>query len=117
MILPQAFGDRRKLTRQIHRHYLAPLATRQAREGTWALACALRGSDAHYAKLWDARARLGRLPITIVWGERDPVLTSAHRDKWIAAFPGANVVRVPAAGHFVAEEAPEAVVAAVRAAA
>lgn len=115
VILPSAFGDRRRLTRVIHRHYLGPLSTRQSREGTWALACALRGSDPHYAQLWASREALARVPLTIVWGDRDPVLTATHRERWIAAFPHARVVHAANAGHFVAEEDPEAVVAAIRA--
>lgn len=115
VILPSAFGDKRRLTRAIHRHYLGPLATRQSREGTWALACALRGSDPHYAQLWAARESLARMPLSIVWGDRDPVLTATHRDRWVAAFPHARVTHAVNAGHFVAEEDPEAVIAAIRA--
>jgi len=114
MILPQAFGDRRRLTAAVHRHYLGPLARRRDREGTYALACALRGSDAHYASLWQRRERLAKLPMTLVWGERDPVLTQQHRERWTSAFPSAHLIAVADAGHFVAEERPDVVAAAIR---
>jgi pimeloyl-ACP methyl ester carboxylesterase len=116
VLLPAAFGDRKRLTPAVRRHYLAPLSgSARAREGTYALACALRGGDDHYARLWAARDRLARLPMSLVWGEKDPLLTAQHRDRWIEAFPHARVVRVADAGHFVAEERPDAVVEAVRA--
>ncbi len=115
VILPSAFGDKRRLTRAVHRQYLGPLGTPAAREGTWALACALKGADADYAALWARRAELARLPMTLVWGARDPVLTAAHRDRWTTAFPAMRVVTVDDAGHFVAEERPDAVADAVRA--
>jgi haloalkane dehalogenase len=114
VILPLAFGDRRRLTRVLHRHYLGPLSSRRARAGTYALACALRGSDPHYDMLWQRRSEIAALPMTIVWGERDPVLTSVARERWRAAFPQAQLISVPDAGHPVAEERPEAVVAAIR---
>jgi haloalkane dehalogenase len=114
VILPQSFGDRRRLTRALHRHYLAPLASRRAREGTYALACALRGSDGHYASLWQRREALASRPLALVWGERDPALTTSHRDRWLRAFPHARLIAAPDAGHFVAEERPDLVIAAIR---
>lgn len=116
VILPKVFGDRRRLTRAHHRHYLAPLGSRQAREGTYALACALRGSDPYFDSLWCQRGALAALPMTVVWGDRDPVLTHVQRDRWTQTFPHARLVRVADAGHFVAEERPDVVVAAIRAA-
>lgn len=72
VILPHAFGDRRRLTRTLQRHYLQPLSNRHAREGTYALACALRGSNVHYDSLWLRREVLAALPLTLRWAERDP---------------------------------------------
>ena len=115
VILPAAFGDKRRLTRAVHRHYLGPLGSVREREGTYALACALRGADPDYAELWRRRGALHGLPMTIVWGDKDPALTAAHRDRWTAEFPEARLHRVEDAGHFVAEERPEAVAAEVRA--
>jgi haloalkane dehalogenase len=51
-------------------------------------------------------------PVEIVWGRNDPILGRALR-RHQAALPSARVTEV-AGGHFVQEEAPEAVVAAVR---
>jgi haloalkane dehalogenase len=112
VLLPSAFGDKRRLTRQVKRHYQAPLATRADREGTYAFALALRSADPHVAKLWARRDEL-RSRLSIVWGDRDPLITSVHRDRWVSAFPEADLTRVPDAGHFVAEERPEVVAAQV----
>lgn len=112
--LPHAFGDPRRLTRTLHWHYLQPLSSRRAREGKYALACALRGSDAHYDSLWQRRDILATLPLTLIWGKRDPVLTRVHRDRWLQAFPAARRISVAAAGHFVAEERPDVIIAALR---
>lgn len=59
-----------------------------------------------------AVAKAFRGPAAIVWGERDPILARALRSVE-EALPGALVTRVPA-GHFLQEEAPAEIAAAVR---
>lgn len=93
---------------------MQPLSNRHAREGTYALACALRGSNVHYDSLWLRREVLAALPLTLLWGERDPVLTRVHRDRWLQAVPAARLISVADAGHFVAEERPDVIIAALR---
>lgn len=110
VLVPAAFGDKKKLTKPIHRHYVAPFASRSDREAPYALAKALLGSDAYYASLWERREELAEKPMTIVWGEKDPAFGPQHLARWAEAFPKAKVVRVAEAGHFVAEECPEAIV-------
>ncbi len=106
VLLPSSLGDRRLLTKELHRHYLAPFAARSDREPLLALALALGGGDAHYVPLWERRAELRALPMAIVWGEKDPAFKAAHLARWIAAFPEAEVTPLPQVGHFPAEEAP-----------
>ena len=49
LVTPSAYGDRRKLTRAIHRQYLAAFPDADSRERVlWALARALLGSAAFY---------------------------------------------------------------------
>lgn len=114
VLLPAAFGDKRKLTPAIHAQYLGPFGARRDREGPYAMARALVGADAFYALLWDRRAELAAKPMTIVWGEKDPAFGPQHLARWKDAFPGAEIVTVPDAGHFVAEERFDVVVGAVR---
>lgn len=113
VLLPAAFGDKSKLTKTAHRHYLAPFAARRDREATYALARALVGSDPFYAALWERRAELAKVPMTIVWGMKDPAFQERHLARWMAEFPNAEVERIADVGHFVAEERPEVIVAAM----
>ena len=105
-LLPSAMGDRALLTDQVHAHFLAPFATRASRASLYALACALGGADAYYASLWERRARLEGLPLSIVWGDRDPAFGATQLARWTATFPQAEVTHLPSVGHFGAEEAP-----------
>ena len=116
LIMPSAYGDRRRLTPAIHRQYLAPFPDADSRERVlFTLARSLLGSTPFYRALWDRRARLAGVPVTIVWGMRDSALPPAMLERWSAALPHARVVRIAEAGHWPHEEAPAAVVAALAA--
>jgi haloalkane dehalogenase len=111
LIMPHAYGDRRKLTPAIHRQYLAPFPSADDRERVlWTLARALLGSSAYYAALWQRRGALRGRPVLVVWGMRDPAFGPPALARWEEVFgPGAHVLRLPEAGHWPHEEAPEAV--------
>jgi haloalkane dehalogenase len=113
VLLPSAFGDRKRLDKKTHAHYLAPFAQRRDREAPYALARALVGADGFYAQLWARREELTQKLDTIVWGERDPAFQAKHLARWREAFPSAHVA-TSAAGHFVAEEDPAAITRALQ---
>jgi pimeloyl-ACP methyl ester carboxylesterase len=114
VIMPSAYGDRRKLTPEIHRQYLAPFPDAWSRGAVlWPLASALLGSGAHYDALWRERHRLRALPALVVWGTADSAFRPHNLARWREALPHATVVELPV-GHWPQEEAPDAVADAVR---
>jgi haloalkane dehalogenase len=62
-----------------------------------------------------------RLPILrdrhalIVWPTRDPAFGDRERRRWEELFPDHRTVTLPGAGHYIQEDAPEEIVAAIRA--
>jgi haloalkane dehalogenase len=114
VITPMAYADRRALTAALHRQLLAPFAQRRKDRVLvlHALARALLGARDHYARLWEERERLAKIPSLLVWGMRDPAFTPAALARARTALPSARVVEV-AAGHWPQEEAPAAVADAV----
>lgn len=54
-----------------------------------------------------------RCPVSILWGEDDEWIPVARGEELAAAIPGARFTRVPASGHLMQEDAPEAIVAAL----
>lgn len=112
MLLPSSMGEKRRLTPALHAQYLAPFPTPHDRAALYAMARELGGADATYEALWRRRGEL-RQPLSIVWGEADPAFGPKHLARWREAFPAATVTTLPGIGHFVAEEAPHAVVAAI----
>jgi pimeloyl-ACP methyl ester carboxylesterase len=50
------------------------------------------------------------LPVTLVWGMRDPVFQPVFLDQWREIFPHARVVELYDAAHFVPEDRPDALI-------
>jgi haloalkane dehalogenase len=114
LIMPSAYAERRRLTKAIHRQYLAPFPDADGRERVlWALARGLIGSSAFYDGLWQHRRRLAGMPTLILWGMKDTAFRPHFLARWRRALPHAAVVELAGAGHWPHEEEPEAVIGAL----
>ena len=114
LIVPSAYGDRRKLTKAIYHQYSAVFRDRQARgQVLHALATALLRSRDHYQSLLDGMATLRRLPVLIVWGMKDSFFKPHYLARWQLLLPEATIVALPDAGHWPHEEDPAGVVEAI----
>lgn len=111
VILKLAFGDRSKLSREAHCHYVRAFPTPDDRVAPWVLARELGDSGGWYDTLWERRDRLRDTPALLLWGMQDPAFGPDDLERWREALPGARVETFPEAGHFVQEEAPEAALA------
>jgi haloalkane dehalogenase len=109
VIVPAAYGDERKLTPVVYRHYLAPFDTPSSRTSMFALLCSLLDSSEWFGDLWKRRNVLGSKPMLFVWGESDPVFGRGTLRRWQDAFPNAESHTLPKAGHWCHEEEPEQV--------
>ena len=59
-------------------------------------------------------ARLTSLPALIVWGDRDQALREPQRLAWERTFPNHRTVILTGASHYIEEDAPDEIVAAIR---
>ena len=101
LIMPSAYGDRKKLTPEIHRRYLDVFRDRDARVLVLhALAKSLLGSRAHYQSLLDRLDRLRAMPVLIVWGLKDSAFQPYQLERWRRLLPGAQVETIEGAGHW-----------------
>lgn len=115
VLTPYAYGDRKKLTPELHRQYLDRFPDAWSRERVlWTLARSLSASGPFYASLWDRRESLKGIPLLILWGMRDRAFPPAMLKRWREAFPEAAAVELPSAGHWPHEEEPAAVEKAIR---
>jgi haloalkane dehalogenase len=114
-LLPLAVVSAQRATPALLRTYTDPFPTPASRTGTYVFPWAVRHSD---ARLDAIEARLPRLrdrPVELLMGTRDPIHgTEAAIRRWRQHFPDAPIDRVPTAGHYLQEDAPERLSAAVR---
>jgi haloalkane dehalogenase len=106
VILRFTYGDRRKLTPEIHRHFIQPLSRPEERKGCWVFPRQIIAASEWLASLWAERGRLAGKVRLIAWGMKDIAFREKELDQWAKAFPAARVVRYANAGHFLAEEQP-----------
>ncbi|HYO73403.1 MAG TPA: alpha/beta fold hydrolase [Archangium sp.] len=115
-VLGRTQGDPSSISGDVARAYAWPLRSIVDRAAPLALARMVPHGPDHptMAELTegDVWARSFQGPVELVWGVKDPILGRAlqrHRE----VFPRARVTETPA-GHFLQEEVPEDIVAAIR---
>ena len=94
--------------------YRAPFPDYWSRVGTLAFQrdIPLTERDRSAALMGSIHDRLEQLdlPLTLLWGMRDPVFRPVFIDQWKELFPDARVVELADASHFVPEDRPDAVI-------
>lgn len=117
--LRMAVVDRQRMTPAIKAGYLAPY-------DSWANRVAvhrfvqdipLRPSHPSYDTLLEIENGLLQFrerPMLFIWGERDWCFTTAFLEEFEQRFPQAETLRIPHAGHYVFEDAPELIIPRVR---
>ena len=97
--------------------YRAPFPDYWSRVGTLAFQrdIPLTERDRSAALMGSIHERLQALdlPLTLLWGMRDPVFRPVFIDQWKELFPDARVIELADASHFVPEDRPDAVIEAL----
>jgi pimeloyl-ACP methyl ester carboxylesterase len=107
MIMPAAYGDRKKLTKEVHQHYKNVVPTPASRVAVYAFAKELMNASDYWQSLWDRADLLAQKPMLIMWGMKDKFVPAYEFEKWKKRFPNAKTIAFENAGHFVQEEQPE----------
>jgi cis-3-alkyl-4-acyloxetan-2-one decarboxylase len=108
-----------RLTAQVRRAYLAPHPDWASR--TAMLAFPRQIPSGPGGPVSDLAGRLedglrryfAARPVAIAWGMKDPAFTPRWLDLWLQTFPRADVLRLPDAGHYLQEDAHEAIIPAL----
>jgi haloalkane dehalogenase len=112
--LPMVFGDRKKLSPELHERYKAPFAEPADRKGNWVFPAQVTGASIWLQAIEARLATLASKAVAICWGDKDMAFREKELIRWKTLFPGASVRRLLDCGHFVAEERPDAVAEAPR---
>lgn len=114
VVVPSAIHREERKRPEVLEAYTAPFPTPESRTGTWVFPRAIRASAEWVAGVERRLGVLREKPVEMVWGMRDPAFgREEYVEHWHRHFPGAPVDRIPDASHYVQEDAPERVVAAV----
>lgn len=106
------------LTDDVMAAYLAPFPTPESRRAllSWSRDITVNEGDPSWdemKRIEDNLQLLADIPILIIWGMLDPVLPPNVLDMWKRIYPRARVVVIPDASHFLQEDAPDEVLAAI----
>lgn len=113
VMMPSAYGDRRKLAPALHAQFRKALPDAASRIATHALVKELLDAEPSWHEQWNQRGILQRMPTLLCWGMKDRFFPPDLLERWAQALPRARVQRFPDAGHFVHEEEPNGLIAAM----
>jgi cis-3-alkyl-4-acyloxetan-2-one decarboxylase len=107
-----------KITPAVLAAYRAPFPTAESRLALlcWSRDIPMEVSDPSYTdmkRIEGALPEFGDIPTLLIWGMRDPVLPPPVLKMWQERLPNAATVEIEDASHFLQEDAPERIVAAI----
>ena len=105
VMMPNGYGDKKKLTKAIHSQYQLALPDAASRAATFACVQEIKNAGPFWDAQWARVDRLRSIPMLIAWGMKDPLIPPDLMERWKEALPQAQVRTFPEAGHFVHEEA------------
>jgi haloalkane dehalogenase len=103
----------RTLSDEVMDAYRGPFPTPESRVPVHVLPREILRSRPFLAEIQQGLARLRDRPATIVWPTKDVAFRAAERRRWEELFPDHRTTLVEGAGHYVQEDAPDQIVAAV----
>lgn len=105
-LLKLAWGKHSPLSKERHEHYISKFPTKSDRSGPVGFLNALFDFD---NPCWSLSKKMNQVavPVQIVWGMADKLVSSRNLTRWIEIFPNAKRVELDNVGHFVADESPE----------
>jgi haloalkane dehalogenase len=94
--------------------YLGPFSRRDSRSPTHIFPAQLRDAHAFLDGIYRNLNRLSDRPALLVWGMKDFAFQAPERERFEALFPDHETVLLKNAGHFIQEDSPREIAAAIR---
>jgi haloalkane dehalogenase len=107
-------GTARTLSDAELRAYRGPFPTHDAREPTHIFPREILGSRDYLEEVERNLPKLAALKVAIVWGAKDQAFQQTERERFEKLFPNHQTVVFPAAKHYLQEDEPKAIAAAIR---
>lgn len=106
-------GINRKLTEPELAAYMGPFSTPRSRLPTWIFAHQILASREYLAEVEAGLSNLREKPTLVVWGEQDGAFRESERLRLMNYFTRPTVRLLPNAKHFIQENAPDEICAAI----
>jgi haloalkane dehalogenase len=106
---------RKKLTVAERQMYKRPHPTPASREPVHVMPREILAAHQLLSEVEQGLARVADKPALIVWGDRDPGFKQRHRLRWERTFPNHRTQILRGASHYIQEDAPDEIVAAITA--
>jgi haloalkane dehalogenase len=114
-LVPWGIARKERKPPEVLRAYTDPFPTDKSRMGTYVFPRAIRKSASWLRSTEERLSRLCRRPVEMVWAMKDPAFgKESYIRRWQNHFPDAAVDRVQDASHYLQEDCPDRVAAAVR---
>ncbi len=114
-LLPMGCERKDRLTDEVMAAYRAPYPTWRDRTPTAVFPRAIVKSRPFLAEVAQGLDAIADKPALIVWGKKDRAFRKRELERWKRIFPDARVRILDDAGHFLQEDAPEAIAEEIRA--
>jgi haloalkane dehalogenase len=106
---------RENLTTEVMEAYQAPFPSPESRLALlcWSRDIPVQEADVSFAEMTRIErglAQFAEIPVLLVWGMKDPVLTETVLRRWQRVYPRALSCEIEDASHFLQEDAPEQIV-------
>ena len=114
VILPRGIRRRKRLPPEVKARYREPFARRETRLPMAVFPREIVGSEDYLREVEAGLTRLRDRSTLIVWGTADPAFRAQERERFETLFPNHTTVLLARAGHYVQEDAPEDIIAAIQ---
>ena len=114
-LLPMGCERKQRLTPEVMAAYRGPYPKRVDRQPTAVFPRAIVKSGPYLTEVVQALDQIADKPVQIIWGKKDKAFRKRELERWKRIFPDARVRVLDDAGHFIQEDAPEAIVEEIRA--
>jgi haloalkane dehalogenase len=114
-VVPGSISRKDHKTPEILKAYTDPFPTPESRIGTWVFPRQIRMNDAWLAETERGLERLRDKPVEMVFAMKDPAFgRESVIERWKSYFSNVTVERIPDANHYIQEDAPDRIVAAIK---
>lgn len=114
-IFPRGVFHKEKLSQELKNAYLAPFRTPQSRVPTWVFPRSIRKARAWLSETESKLHLLSEISTQIIWGKNDePGFRPVEMQRWQRYFKNHETETLDDASHFVQEDRPDRVIAAIR---